>query len=107
MTFSINEELWTIKEISDEEMYKQNHEEYNDDGSHILGLTCPVTKEIFLLKDLDDIQKRKTLMHELMHCYLFTYVSFNNINFSIDDFCDISANSHDIINKIVNEYFDK
>lgn len=105
MEFEIKNEKWTIKELNLEEMYKENHEEFVDDGSYIFGLTCPAQKKIYLYKELDEFQKRKTLMHELMHCYLFTYVSFNPIEFSIDDFCDISANSHDIIHKIVNDYF--
>ena len=49
--------------------------------------------------------KEKTLYHELMHCYLYSFISFNDIDFSIDDFCDISANSHNIIHKIVEHYF--
>ena len=49
-------------------------------------------------------QKRQTLLHELMHCYVWSYVcGFNNI--SEEALCDISANSHDIIHEIVENYF--
>lgn len=106
MMFKINDETWAIKEISQEELCELYGEEYVKDGNYYLGTTEPTTKTIYLYKDLDYKQKRKTLFHELMHCYIFTFISFNNIEFSIDDFCDISANSHDIIHDIVEKYFE-
>ena len=105
MKFKMKDEEWTIQESSQENLYKEFGEEFKNDGSYLNGITCPIKKTILLYKDLDNIQKKKTLYHELMHCYMFTYISFNNIEFSIDDFCDISANSHDIIHKIVEDYF--
>lgn len=107
MKFEINNEKWEIKEVSQEELCKNFGEEYVKDGNYYLGTTEPTLKMIYLYKDLDSTQKRKTLIHELTHCYLFTFVSFNNIDFSIDDFCDLHANSHDIIHKIVEDYFNK
>ena len=103
--FEINNEKWEIIETSQEKMCEEYNEEFKNDGNFYNGITCPITKKILLYEDLDSQQKKKTLYHELMHCYLFTYISFNNIDFCIDDFCDISANSHDIIHKIVEDYF--
>ena len=49
---------------------------------------------------------KQTLYHELMHCYLWSYIHiFNEI--SEEAMCDISANSHDIIHKIVEDYFEE
>lgn len=107
MMFKINNENWEIKEVSQEELCGIYNEEYVKDGNYYLGSTEPTTKTIYLYKDLDKEQKRKTLIHELTHCYLFTFVSFNDINFSIDDFCDLHANSHDIIHNIVEDYFNE
>lgn len=107
MEFEINNEKWKIKEVSQECLCEENGVEFKNDGNFYLGLTCPMAKEILLFDRLDNVQKRKTLMHELMHCYIFTFMSFNEIQLSIDDFCDISANSHDIIHKITEDYFKK
>ena len=38
---------------------------------------------------------------------MFNHITFNKTNFSEDDWADISANSHDIIHKIVEDYFKK
>ena len=105
MKFKINEKEWEIKEVSQEKLYNIHNEEYVENGDYYLGITEPTTNTIYIYKDLDIIQKRKTLIHELTHCYLFTFISFNNIEFSIDDFCDIHANCHDMIHKIVEDYF--
>ena len=103
MRFEINNRNWIIKEVSQQELQTELND-FNGEGNYY-GLTLPDIQEIWLWKDVKEVQKKKTLYHELMHCYLFSYVSFNNINFSIDDFCDISANSHDTIHKIVEDYF--
>ena len=44
-------------------------------------------------------------MHELMHCYIDCYVSFQAVVYNEEILCHISANSHDIIHKIVEDYF--
>ncbi len=105
MKFKINDDEWEIIETSQEKMFAEYNEEFKNDGIFYNGITCPMKRKILLYKDLPQQQKKKTLYHELMHCYLFTYISFNNIGFCIDDFCDISANSHDLIHKIVEDYF--
>lgn len=105
MKFEINGREWNIFEKSQEELCSYFNEEIGNDK--YFGITIPERQEIWIWKEIPIEQKRKTLYHELMHCYLFSYVSFNDINFSIDDFCDISANSHDIIHSIAEKYFSK
>ena len=105
MDFFMNNRKWEIKEISQKELHDLYGEEYNEFDSKYFGVTCPENQIIYLWKDINLSQKRKTLIHELTHCYLFSYISFNDINFSVDDFCDINGNSHDIIHKIVEDYF--
>lgn len=103
MKFKMNNRDWKIIEKTQEEMKK---EVGNEDGN-FYGLTFYRTQEIWLYKDLYKEQKRQTLMHELMHCYIGTYVTLmeNLIKYDEDLLCDISANSHDIIHEIVEEYF--
>ena len=105
MEFEMNNKKWEIEEADQEFLHKLYNEEYVEDGDYYLGSTVPTKNKVYIYKELDMEQKKKTLMHELMHCYLFSFVSFNPVNFSIDDFCDLSANSHDIIHKIVEDYF--
>lgn len=44
-------------------------------------------------------------MHELMRCYIEEYVSLELEDYKEETMRNISANSHDIIHKIVEDYF--
>ncbi len=104
MKFTMNDRTYYIFEKSKEEMFGSVKENNKDDGKEFLGLFFPIKNEIWLLNTLNKGQKKKTLYHELMHCYIWCYMhEVNNLN--EEDICNISANSHDIINKIVNKYF--
>ena len=50
-------------------------------------------------------QKEQTLKHELMHCYIGCYLFNSEKEYTEEDLCNISANSHDIIHEIVKQYF--
>lgn len=56
-------------------------------------------------KDLPIEKKKKTLYHELTHVYIREYLTSRDINPNEEVLCDIAANSHDIIHKIVKSYF--
>ena len=103
MKFKINNRTWTIEEVSQEEMQKQQ----GDIEGTYFGLTIPSKQEIWLWEELKSEQKRQTLLHELFHCYSCNYLTFNVVNFNEDDWADVSANSHDIIHEIVEDYFRK
>lgn len=109
MKFKMNNREWEIIELSQEEIRKYI-EEYKYDGQpeekgKYFGQTYFDEQKIYLDKDLHKDQKRQTLMHELMHCYIGSYLATNNNGYSEEYLCDISANSHDIIHKIVEDYF--
>jgi hypothetical protein len=101
MKFEMNGRTYIIKEVSQEEL-QQEHGEI--DGT-FFGLTIPMKQEIWLWEELIQEQKKKTLYHELFHCYTFNYMTFNPLEFNEDTWADISANSHDMIHKIVEDYF--
>lgn len=101
MKFKMNNRTYEIKEVSQEDLRQEIGEIEGD----YFGLTLPKNQEIWLWKELNNEQKRITLIHELSHCYMFNHITFNKTNFSEDDWADITANSHDIIHKIVEDYF--
>lgn len=102
MKFEMNGRNWEIKEIPQEMFEPTNPEE----GGNCFGSCCYDEQIIYLWNKLHKQQKRETLMHELMHCYIGCYLSFEDVgNYPEDVLCNISANSHDIIHKIVEDYF--
>lgn len=108
MQFKMNDRIWEIQELTQEQMkerLKDNGEEPNE--GRYYGLTFFNTQKIYIDKDLCSGQKRQTLMHELMHCYIGCYITTDNKEFCEEDVCNISGNSHNIIHKIVSDYFNK
>jgi Zn-dependent peptidase ImmA (M78 family) len=104
----MNDRTWEIKEISQEEI-RQHIEDYKYDGKpseigKYYGQTYFDEQIIYIDKDLHIEQKRQTLLHELMHCYIGCYL-YEFKSFDEENVCNISANSHDIIHKIVEDYF--
>lgn len=104
MEFVMNDRNYTIFEKTKEEMFGVMKEPNKEDGKEYLGLHMPAKNEIWLLKDLKEQQKRKTLMHELMHSYIWCYMTYME-QLNEEDVCNISSNAHDIIEKITNDYF--
>ena len=103
MKFKMNNQNWTIEEISQEKLKEEN----NDTDIHTWyhGLTVYSSNKIYLWKDMTIDVKRQTLLHELMHCYIGCYCSFQDMQYTEDILCNICANSHDIIHEIVEKYF--
>ena len=101
--FEINESIYSIKEVSQEELSKITVDE--EDG-YYYGQTYFQTQEILIDKDLSYVRKKKTLYHELMHVYIREYLTTRDISPNEEVMCDISANSHDIIHDIVEKYFE-
>lgn len=101
--FVMNESIYSIKEVSQEELSKITIDE--GDG-YYYGQTRFQAQEILIDKDLSYIRKRRTLYHELMHVYIREYLTTRDISPNEEVMCDISANSHDIIHDIVEDYFE-
>lgn len=104
MKFKMNNRNWEILE-TDQKKLKEIEECENEKGN-IYGLCCYDTQIIYLWEDLHKEQKRETLIHELLHCYIGCYCSFEDVVWNEDLMCNVCANSHDIIHDIVNKYFD-
>lgn len=108
MKFKINNREWEIIELSQEEI-REKYREYKYDGEpqegKYFGITYIDVQKIYIDKDLHEEQKKQTLLHELMHCYIGCYLFASSKGYSEEDLCNISANSHDIIHEIVGNYF--
>ena len=107
MKFKMNNHEWEIIE-ADRQFVKQEYEKAtNEETIEVFGLTNFCEQKIYLNKNMHKDLKKHTLMHELLHCYISEYCSIEQNNYTEEVMCDISANSHDIIHKIVEDYFKK
>lgn len=105
MKFTMNDREWLIKEIEKEEIIEIYEKETKQETITVYGITKFENNTIYLNKEMCYDMKRQTLMHELMHCYIKEYISLSMESFDDEGLCNISANSHDIIHKIVEDYF--
>ena len=100
MTFYINRKKWKITEISNAEMITN----VGDLEGFTHGVTEYSTLVIKLNEDAPD--KRKTLIHELTHCFMYEFGHNQHTKeFNNEDVCEICACSHDLIHEIVEDYF--
>lgn len=113
MKFKMNNIEYEIKEVSQAEYkeYRKNEDkqtactETDTNTGVYFGATHNYQNIIFLDKELPLDRKRRTLMHELMHCYIAEYVTHQEKTYTEEDVADLSSDSHDIIHKIVEDYF--
>ena len=102
MYFKMNNNEWEIKEISNAEMNIIISSDNKETFTH--GITIYRDLIIYINEDTKD--KKKTLYHELTHCFMFEYGhNQHEKEFNCEDVCEISACCHDIIHKIVENYF--
>lgn len=112
MKFKINNRMWNIEEKSQTEIKSiQNQRKANEEenikslSTRYYGITYCDIMQIYIDKDLPTERKKSTLIHELTHCYIDSYITHSEQEYSEEDVADIVANSYDIIHEIVNKYF--
>ena len=97
MEFEINNGLWTIEEVSEEEMIREGEKDYT------LGLTIYKLQRILLLRNQKNI--KKTLVHELMHVWLYEYGhNAQDRQFNHEDVCEIVASCNDFVSDIAKRF---
>ena len=102
MKFKMNGREWTIEVISNAEMNILCGSDLRETFTH--GSTQYSELVIYLNEAAPD--KRKILYHELTHCFMYEFGhNQHQKEFNNEDVCEISACSHDIIHKIVEDYF--
>ena len=103
MLFEMNGSKYGITEVSQDVL---QNKKANEDDEFYYGQTRYQEQVILLDEGLSYERKRKTLIHELTHVYLKEYITTRELdNVNEEVLCDIHANSHDIIHKIVEDYF--
>ena len=113
MKIKMNNIEYEIKEMTQQEYKNFRIEEEKATASEItdtskgcwFGASHHYQNIIFLDKNLPKDRKRNVLIHELTHCYISEYISHQEKQYNEEDVADISANSHDIIHKIIEKYF--
>lgn len=74
LRFGIGGTTWLLLEVPPD-----SKELVNSSGERVLACTDPVTKTVYISKELYG-QKRKTVIaHELGHCILFSYNLLNDL----------------------------
>ena len=104
MKFKMNERTWEITEAPGDWLLEEYKKELGPNSTFCFGLTRYHNQMIYINSEMCEDVKRQTLMHELMHCYMWNYLSNYN-EWGEEAVCDICANSHDIIHKIAEDYF--
>lgn len=105
MEFVINNDKWRIEEKEKEELKKLYEEDMEEKAYFVFGVTNKAQHIIYINKDMCEEQKRKTLKHELTHCYIWEYGLYNVTDVNEEVICDLVASSNDFINDITNKYF--
>ena len=102
MKFKMNDYNWEIKFASAEEVKKTFNDNHPD--SYYFGSTT-MSNQLILINNEVSIEKQKeTLYHELMHCYINCFL-IDSLQFDEEGLCNISAKSHNMIHKIVEDFF--
>ena len=79
---------------------------YYNEKEYQIGLFEPIEQNIYLYSKMTNGLKWQTLAHELTHAFLFI-AGLQNVAMNEETICNFTANYHERITEIVNEYKDK
>ena len=98
--FKINGHEWNIEIRPEEDLLKEYHKRQPNAYS-CLGLTFYKEHKIWISEELCDDEKRRTLIHELTHCYIWEN-GFYNVDFNNEELiCDFVASIYNFINNLL------
>lgn len=99
-TFLINSDRWNIYTGNSNEIYKLYKKVTKEkDVYFVEGFTFYPQQKIYINNEMPRDRKRKTLRHELTHCFLYEYGLRQFDSYDEEVICDIVANILDFINK--------
>lgn len=94
LSFKINDDIWKVYLV-----------DIIDGTDNIFGQTRYQPQDILLMRSLPSSQLRKTLIHELMHIWLWEAAHYQNEpRFNSEEVCDIVAQSHNFITDVIAKY---
>lgn len=100
MEFAVNKLKWTM-ELVDEDKVLLNKED-----SIILGLTDYIVQRISIRKGMSEQLTRRTVIHELCHCFLFSF-GFNVSAYDEETVCNLFESHADSILALTDEFMKK
>ena len=104
--FYMNDEEWTIEEKDNEFILEEYNKNREDKARYMFGLTSFPNRKIYLNSEVTSTaQKKRTLMHELMHAYLWSVGVCNFVQFDEEDVCNFSAAANYLIHDITESYY--
>lgn len=112
MDFILNNISWSIIELENKrflELRKELGEEQNcpvEPNSFVYGFCDYASHRIFLNSYQCISEKKRTLIHELVHCWLWSHGA-SYTSYCEDALCDTVSSSHEFIHEIVSKYFNK
>lgn len=86
---------------------EDNDENFVKNGNLVLyGQTNFIEQKIKIYKNLTDVRKRKTLIHELTHAFCDVYLQSQHVKdrFNEEDICCFMASYSEDIIRIVDDY---
>ncbi len=97
MEFSINGINWTME-------YADSDKDFLNDGDNtILGLTKFLEQTIYIRKGMSKELTRRTVIHELCHCFLFS-LGFSMDCYTEETMCDLFGNYADHIVGLADDF---
>lgn len=98
----MNTHQWEIKEISNAEMNTFASSDNTNTFTH--GIT--IYRDLIVYLNEETKSKRVTLLHELTHVFMYEFGhNQTEKEYGYEDVCEIVACCHDIIHKIIEDYF--
>lgn len=105
MKFKMNGRQWRIKKVPQHVFWEDIGKTQTPEDGKYYGRTMFILSEIWLDDSLPKDQALFTLRHELMHCYIGSYITVQSLEYNEELLCDISSNAHEIIDQVTNKYF--
>lgn len=107
MQFKINDTTWSVEIRPMNELLSLYNERTKSDSDYCAGLTFRDQQKIWISKELHREQKIKVFIHELTHCWLWTYGHYYYDNINEECVCEIVAASHNFISKTKEQFVTK
>lgn len=110
MKFEINNSKWEIIQLENKKFYdirrklKEQEEQAIEDENFVFGFTCYSNHKIYLNKNQCNEELKRTLIHELTHCWLWSYgASYSS--YSEEAVCETLSASYMFMNETIKNYF--